>query len=157
MTDGRKEHLPHYDFKRLWESWCQISGSSYSQYPGGVLDNCVIWICQAASPTSQGLLMMFPYIQYSSHLYGETALSTHCLDSLLVGSMRFSGGRFPAAIVWWCMGCCLGSVHLSHYALFSRVMWRRELGQISTVDVWCYNGGVKEWARGTISGPGAGC
>lgn len=131
MTDGRKEHLPHYYFKRLWESWCQNTGSSYSQCPGGVLVNCVIWICQAAPSTSQGLLMMFPYIQYSLHLYRETALSTQCLDSLLVGSMWFSGRLFSSShclmmygllfglsppftlcfIRLWC-----GSVNLARYA-----------------------------------------
>ena len=142
-TGRREEHPPPSYCKRLQESWCQTSGSSYSQCPGGVLDNCVIWICQAASSSSQGLLMMFPYIQYSLHLYRETALSTQRLDSLLVGSMRFSRGCFPAAIVWWCMGRCLGSVHLSHCALFSCVMWRRELGQIFTLDVSCYNASVK--------------
>lgn len=142
--EKRREHLLHYYCKRLWESWCQIFGSSYSQCPGGVLVNCVIWICQAVLSTSQGLLIIFPYIQCSLHLYRETALSTQCLDSLLSGSMWFSRGCFPAAIVWWCMGCCLGLVHLSHYALFSRVMWWCELGQIFTVDVWCYNGSVKE-------------
>lgn len=112
--------------------------------PRWVLVNCVIWICQAAPSTSQGLLMMLPYIQYSLHLYRETALSTQCLDSLLVGSMCFSGGWFPAAIVWWCMGRCLGFGHLSHCVLFSLMMWLCELCQVFNTGVWCYNGSVEE-------------
>ena len=71
----------------------------------------------------------------------ERALCQHCLDSLLVGSMWFSGGCFPTAIVWWCMG---RRGHLSHCALFSLVMLVCELCQVFTVDIWCYNGDAKE-------------
>lgn len=74
----------------------------------------------------------------------ERVLCQHCLDNLLIGSVWFSIGCFPTAIVWWCMGCCLGLGHLSHGALFSLMMWLCELCQAFIVDVWRYNGTVKK-------------
>ncbi len=154
-SSGAQTHHSNDYFKRLWESWCQISGSSYSQFPGGILDNCVIWICQAASSTSQGLLMMSPYIQYSLHLYRETALSTQCLDSLLVGSMRFSRG-------------CPSNHCLMMYGLLFGLSPPFTLGFIQPCDVvvWTWpdihcgrlmlQWQCQECTHGTILGPGAG-
>lgn len=43
-----------------------------------------------------------------------------------------------------------------HTMLYSAVIWQCGLGQICTVDVWCYNGSVKEeGAHATTLGPGA--
>ena len=96
----------------------------------------IVWYgFKGASFTVLRLLMMLPYILYTCI---ESLLCQHSLWA--VGSMWVSGGAFPAAIVRWCMGCCLGLVHLSHCALFSPVMQRCELSQIFSVDVWCYNG-----------------